>query len=93
MFPTTLTMIKNLIFERMEHDSLRVTMPASTKIITACETITKSEGNITRLSLFYTGTNVYLRQPEGALLFSSSIPSEMVINTAGPENLQASRAG
>ncbi len=37
MFPTTLTMIWELIVEKSEQDSVRVAMPAPTKIMTACE--------------------------------------------------------
>ncbi len=38
MFPKTLTMIWEQIVEKTEQDSMRVAMPASTKIMTACET-------------------------------------------------------
>ena len=62
MFPKTLTMIWEQIVEKAEQDSMRVAMPASTKIMTACETKTKSKGFVTRLSLFNTGTDAYLRQ-------------------------------
>ena len=61
MFPTTLTMIWEQIVERTEQDSMRVAMPAPTKIMTACETKTKSKGFVTRLSVFDTGTDAYLR--------------------------------
>jgi hypothetical protein len=44
MFPKTLTMIWEQIVEKAEQDSMRVAMPASTKIMTACETKTKSKG-------------------------------------------------
>ncbi len=70
---------------------MRVAMPASTKIMTACETKTKSKGFFTRLSLFDTGTDAYLRQDNS--LFSSHLPSTMVINTTGPETLKASQTG
>ena len=91
MFPKTLTMIWKQILEKTEQDSMRVAMPASTKILTACETKTKSKGFVTRLSLFDTGTDAYLRQDNS--LFSSHLPSTMVINTAGPETLSASQTG
>jgi hypothetical protein len=84
-------MIWELIVERTEQDSMRVAMPAPTKIMTACETKTKSKGFVTRLSLFDTGTVAYLRQDNS--LFSSYLPSTLVINTARPETLNASQTG
>jgi hypothetical protein len=90
-FPKTLTMIWGQIVEKTEQDSIRVAMPASTKITTACETKTKSKGFVTRLSLFDTGTDAYLRQDNS--LFSSYLPSTMVFNIAGPETLSASQTG
>jgi hypothetical protein len=90
MFPTTLTMIWELIVERTEQDStrlMRAAMPAPTKIMTACEK-KKSKGIVTRLSLF---DDPYLRQDNR--LFRSYLPSMMIINTAGPETLNASHTG
>ncbi len=91
MFPTTLTMIWELIVERAEQDSMRVAMPAPTKIMTACETKRKSKCFVMRLSLFDTGTDAYLRQDNN--LFTEYVPSTMVINAAAPETLKASQTG
>jgi hypothetical protein len=84
-------MIWEQIVEKTEQYSMRVAMPASNKIMTACKTKTKSKGFVTRLFLFDTETDACLGQDNS--LFSSYLPSTMVINTAGPETPKASQTG
>ena len=81
MFTTTLT-------KPNAQKQLRVAMPASTKLITAGEV---KDNFVTRLSLFDTGTDAYLRQDDN--LMWPLFPSSTIIHTAGSEQLKASQTG
>jgi hypothetical protein len=78
-------------FRRKETDSLRIAMPAATKMMKANEIKSRARDFSIRLSLFDTGTDAYLRQDN--ILMSTSLPSSMVIHTAGPKNLTATQTG
>ena len=67
-------------------------MPAMTaKVLSANELQFKTHGFRKRLSLLDTGTDAYLRQDERSM--HCMIPSNTVLNTAGPEQLRASKSG
>jgi hypothetical protein len=91
MFSTTLKTIWRQNVEEKETDSFRIAMPAATKIMTSNEIKSRAKDFSTRLSLFDTGTDAYLRQDNS--LMSTSLPSSTVIHTAGPENLTATQTG
>ena len=72
------------------YDGQMVAMPAMTaKVLSATELQSKTNGF--RLSLLDTGTDAYLRQDERSM--HCMIPSNTIINTAGPEQLSASKSG
>ncbi len=62
IFSSTLTTIWKIIADKEKQCTPRVAMPASTKIISAREIDTELSYFDTRLSLFNTGTDAYLRQ-------------------------------
>ncbi len=66
-------------------------MPASTRIIIAREIKSKLKDFEKIVSLVDTGTDAYLRQDDG--LMCPTFPSSTVINTAGPDQLRASKSG
>ncbi len=68
-------------------------MPAAIKIMTSNEIKSRAKDFSTRLSLFDTGTDAYLRQDNS--LMSTSLPSSTVtvIHTPGPENLTTTQTG
>jgi hypothetical protein len=63
-------------YRRKETDSLRIAMPAATKIMTSNEIKSRAKDFSTRLSLFDTGTDAYLR-PDNSLM-SISLPSSTI---------------
>jgi uncharacterized membrane protein YqjE len=93
MFSSMLTTIwkKTANMNEEKQYRARVAMPASTKIITASEIRSKTDDFNKRLSLVDTGTDAYLRQDD-SLMFPL-FPSSTVINTAGPDQLTASKSG
>ncbi len=91
MFSTTLKTISRQNVKEKETASFRIAKPAATKIMTSNEIKSRAKDFSTRLSLFDTGTDAYLRQDNS--LMSTSLPSSTVIHTAGPENLTATQTG
>ena len=74
------------------YDGQMIAMPAMTaKVLSAKESQSKTNGSKKRLSLLDTGTDAYLRQDERSM--HCMIISNTAINTAGPEQLSASKSG
>ena len=74
------------------YDGHMIAMPAMTaKVLSAKELQSETNGSRKRLSLLDTGTDAYLRQDKRSM--HCMIPSNTIINTAGPEQLSASKSG
>jgi hypothetical protein len=82
-------MWKRIIKGKEEPRQLRISMPATTKLIAASEIKTKTHDFNIRRSLVDTGTDAYLRQDDSMISF----PSDIAISTAGPGRLTASQSG
>ena len=91
IFSATLSTIWKRIVYKQQQCNTHVAMPASTRIITAREINSKLKDFEKRVSLVDTGTDAYLRQDDG--LMCPTFPSSTVINTAGPDQLRASKSG
>ena len=74
------------------YDGQMIGMPAMpAKVLSAKELQSKTNCFRKRLSLLDTGTDAYLRQDKRSM--HCMIPSNTIINTAGPEQLGASKSG
>ena len=74
------------------YDRHMIAMPATTaKVLSAVELQSKTNGFRKRLPLLDTGTDAYLLQDERSM--HCMIPSNTIINIAGPEQLSASKSG
>ena len=74
------------------YDGQMIAMPAMTaKGLSAIELQSMTNEFRKRLSWLDTGTDAYLRQDERSMHYM--IPPNTVINTAGPEQLSASKSG
>ena len=70
----------------------RVPIPASTKIISAREIRNKLRDFDTKLFLFDTGTDAYLRQDDSLQVMCPLMTSSTDIHIAGPEHLKATQS-
>ncbi len=90
IFSATLTTIWKRIANKQQQCHTHVAMPASTIIITAREINSKLK-DVEKRVLVDTGTDAYLRQDDS--LMCPIFPSSTEINTAGPDQLRASKSG